>query len=484
MNVTTEKLPHKLFINGQWQPGQRPPVPVINPATGETLTLVEQADPTDVNTAIQAAKQAFASWSKLAPNKRAQYMNTIADLIEENHEHLARIMTLEQGKPLSESLAEIQSDADNFRWNAAEGQRTYGEIVPSPDNQHWLVTKQPIGVVAAITPWNFPSNMIARKIAPALATGCTLIMKPSKETPLSALALGEIFTAANLPAGVINILLGNSREVGELLTQSPDIQKITFTGSTKVGTQLYLQSAPTLKKVSLELGGHAPFIVFPDANLELAAQSLVAAKFRNNGQVCTAPNRIFLHQQIKDAFIKLLLKQMPEITIGNGLENPTIGPLINQAAVEKISQQLADAKEKGAQILYGGAALTHAPFDQGSFFEPTVLTDVTSEMLIYQEETFGPVIPIIEFQETSAVIEDANDTPYGLAAYLFSNNMQLISKATKELDYGMIGVNEMAISNPAVPFGGVKHSGFGRENGKYGVEEYLEVKFIALKTDI
>lgn len=484
MSPKLTHVPTQLYIDGNWIDGSQPTAPIKNPATGEVITEVSQGAEEETLAAIAAAKAAFPLWSKHDPLERANIMNQIADLIEEEAERLALIMTLEQGKPLKEARSEIQTDIENFRWNAAEGQRIYGEIVPSPIDHHWLVRKQPIGVVAAITPWNFPSNMIARKIAPALAVGCTLVMKPSKETPLSALALVDIFDRAGLPKGVVNIVLGSSKTIGKVLTESNDVKKLTFTGSTKVGQLLYEQSAPTLKHVSLELGGHAPFIVFQDADLSLAVESLLAAKFRNNGQVCTAPNRIFLHEKIKDDFVEQLLEKISDVKVGNGLDDPDIGPLINESAIEKIQNQLSDATQKGATILYGGNRLTDGEYRDGLFFEPTIIDGITNEMNIYYEETFGPVIPLIGFTETEAVIAAANDTEFGLASYFFSNNLQTISQTASSLDYGIVGVNEMAISNAAVPFGGVKHSGFGRENGKYGVEEYVEVKFININTHL
>ncbi|WP_122645040.1 NAD-dependent succinate-semialdehyde dehydrogenase [Enterococcus mediterraneensis] len=478
------QVPTQLFIDGKWVDGGQEAVPVKNPANGETLAEVSQGAEEETQQAIAAAKRAFPLWSKKAPSERAQLMNKIADMIEEEADRLATIMTLEQGKPLKESRAEVLTDVENFRWNAAEGQRIYGEIVPAPYDHHWLVRKQAVGVVAAITPWNFPSNMIARKIAPALAAGCTLVMKPSKETPLSALALVDIFDRAGMPEGVVNIVLGSSKVIGKVLTDSDDVRKLTFTGSTKTGQLLYEQCAATLKHISLELGGHAPFIVFEDADIPSAAENLLAAKFRNNGQVCTAPNRIFLHKTIKEEFTQVLLDKISSITVGNGLDDPDIGPVINEDGLKKIEEQLEDASNKGARVLYGGSRLTKRPYADGTFFEPTILDGVTNDMQIYYEETFGPVIPLIEFTDVDEVIAAANDTEFGLASYFFSQDLQTISKVARELDYGMVGVNEMAISNPAVPFGGVKHSGFGRENGKYGVEEYIDVKFIDINTQL
>ncbi len=409
-------------------------------------------------------------------------MNKMADLVENDSERLAKIMTMEQGKPLSQAAAEIQTNVENLRWNAAEGQRILGDIVPSPTTNQWQARKQPVGVVGAITPWNFPSNMIIRKISPAIAAGCTVILKPAKATPLSALALMELFDQAGFPEGVVNIVMGDSSTIGKILSESDDIQKITFTGSTEVGQILNEQAAPTLKKVSMELGGHAPFIIFPDADLELATEMLIKTKFINNGQVCTSPNRIFIHKEIKQKATDLIMEKMKGVSVGNGLDDPTTGPLINEEGIEKIEEQLKDAVDKGAQILCGGKRLTEGEYANGFFFEPTVLDGVTKEMAIFYEETFGPVIPLITFEEEDQVIKDANDTIFGLASYFLSTNIHTVDHVSNQLQYGMVGVNDTAISNSATPFGGVKHSGFGRENGTYGVEEYIEVKFVTIRT--
>lgn len=476
------KVNTRLYINGSWIEGSEGTIPVINPATGETLTNVHQGGKKETLSAIKAAKTAFPEWAKKSPFERAKFMNKLADLIEEDINRLATIMTMEQGKPLSQAKTEIQSNIENLRWNAAEGQRIFGSIIPSPDTNQWLVIKQPVGVVAAITPWNFPSNMIVRKIAPAIAAGCTVILKPAKDTPLSALALMELFEKADFPKGVVNIVLGEAKLIGKLLSTSDDVQKITFTGSTEVGQILNEQAAASLKRVSMELGGHAPFIIFPDADLELAVDSLIAAKFRNNGQVCTSPNRIFVHKEIKHDVTKLLLKKIKKVTVGNGLDDPTTGPLINEDGVHKVEEQVNDAVSKGAKLLYGGKRMTQGEFAKGCFFEPTVLDDVTPKMAIYYQETFGPVIPLIEFSDEDAVIKAANDSPFGLASYFFSTHIHTITNVSKHLAYGMVGVNDVQISNSATPFGGVKHSGFGRENGIYGVEEYVDVKFITIKS--
>ncbi|WP_321386709.1 NAD-dependent succinate-semialdehyde dehydrogenase [uncultured Enterococcus sp.] len=472
----------RLYIDGQWLNGSEGTKSVINPATGKSLIDVQQGGKEEALKAVKAANKAFPDWAKKAPLERASLMNKVASLIDEDKERLATIMTMEQGKPLKQALAEIQTNVENLRWNASEGQRIYGDIIPAPVGSQWLVEKQPIGVVGAITPWNFPSNMIVRKIAPAIAAGCTVVLKPSSETPLSALALMELFDKAGFPAGVVNVVLGKSKPIGEVLSTSDDVQKLTFTGSTEVGKLLNEQAAATLKKVSMELGGHAPFIIFPDADLDLAVKSLIAAKFRNNGQVCTSPNRIFIHETIKKEVTQMIVEQMKEVTVDNGLNDPTTGPLINQDGLEKVVKQLKDATEKGATVLFGGNEMTEQPYADGFFFEPTVIDGITTTMDIYYEETFGPVIPLISFTEEEEVIEAANDTPFGLASYFFSNNIHTISNVSKRLAYGMVGVNDVEISHSATPFGGVKHSGFGRENGAYGVEEYVTVKFVTIKS--
>ena len=471
-----------LYINGKWLEGSEGTFEVKNPATGEILATVQKGGEKETKEAIQAANKAFEGWSQTSPAERAKLMNKMADLVENDSERLAKIMTMEQGKPLSQAAAEIQTNVENLRWNAAEGQRILGDIVPSPTTNQWQARKQPVGVVGAITPWNFPSNMIIRKISPAIAAGCTVILKPAKATPLSALALMELFDQAGFPEGVVNIVMGDSSTIGKILSESDDIQKITFTGSTEVGQILNEQAAPTLKKVSMELGGHAPFIIFPDADLELATEMLIKTKFINNGQVCTSHNRIFIHKEIKQKATDLIMEKMKGVSVGNGLDDPTTGPLINEEGIEKIEEQLKDAVDKGAQILCGGKRLTEGEYANGFFFEPTVLDGVTKEMAIFYEETFGPVIPLITFEEEDQVIKDANDTIFGLASYFFSTNIHTVDHVSNQLQYGMVGVNDTAISNSATPFGGVKHSGFGRENGTYGVEEYIEVKFVTIRT--
>lgn len=472
----------RLYVNGKWVEGSEGTKPVTNPATGETLANVHVGGEKEVKAAIEAANKAFPEWSRKSASERAELMNKMADLVEEDTDRLATIMTMEQGKPLTQAKGEIQTNVENLRWNAAEGQRLLGEIVPSPATNQWQVRKQAVGVVGAITPWNFPSNMIIRKISPAIAAGCTVILKPSKETPLSALALMELFDKADFPEGVVNIVLGDSSTIGPILSESEDVQKITFTGSTEVGQKLNEQAAPTLKNVSMELGGHAPYIIFPDADIERAVDTLIQTKFINNGQVCTSPNRIFIHKDIKEKVTDRIVEAIKDVTVGNGLDDPTTGPLINQSGVEKVMDQLKDATDKGAKILAGGHKLEDGEYANGNFFEPTVLDGVTKEMDIFYQETFGPVIPLITFEDEEKVIEDANVTEFGLASYFFSTNIHTVENVSNKLQYGMVGVNDTEISNSATPFGGVKHSGFGRENGTYGVEEYVEVKFVNIRT--
>lgn len=472
----------RLYINGKWVEGSEGTEPVTNPATGETLAEVHVGGEKEVHTAIEAANKAFPEWTRKSAAERAKLMNKMADLVEEDADRLATIMTMEQGKPLTQAKGEIQTNVENLRWNAAEGQRGLGEIVPSPATNQWQVRKQAVGVVGAITPWNFPSNMIIRKISPAIAAGCTVILKPSKDTPLSALALMELFDKAGFPEGVVNIVMGDSSTIGQVLSESDDVQKITFTGSTEVGQTLNEQAAPTLKNVSMELGGHAPYIIFPDADIERAVDTLIQTKFINNGQVCTSPNRIFIHKDIKEDVTNRLVEAIKEVTVGNGLDDTTVGPLINKDGVEKVVEQLKDATEKGAKVLAGGHKLEDGEYANGNFFEPTILDGVTKEMDIFYKETFGPVIPLITFEDEEEVIKDANDTEFGLASYFFATNIHTIDNVSNKLQYGMVGVNDTDISNSATPFGGVKHSGFGRENGTYGVGEYVEVKFVNIRT--
>ncbi|WP_439644942.1 NAD-dependent succinate-semialdehyde dehydrogenase [Jeotgalibaca dankookensis] len=478
MKGTLPKIQTRLYIDGKWMEGSLKPNVVLNPATGEELIAVEQGGEKETEQAIAAAKKSFPLWSGMELKERVKILHRIGDLIEENINRLALIMTLEQGKPLAESKVEIQTNIDNMHWNAEEARRVYGETIPAPNNYKYEVKKQPVGVVGAITPWNFPSNMIVRKIAPAIAAGCTVVLKPASSTPLSAIAIFELFKEAGLPDGVANLVMGPASEIGKTLTASEDVRKLTFTGSTAVGQELYKQSGDTLKKISLELGGHAPFIVFADAPIEETVESLVKMKFRNNGQACTSPNRIFVEKSIKESFTKALQEAVYQVTVGNGLDGVTVGPLINEEARKTIDEQIADAKEKGADVLLGGERLTKGDYQKGFFYQPTILDGVTNKMNIFYEETFGPVIPLITFESEEQVIKMANDSHFGLASYLFTKDLRLAEKVSRALQYGMVGINNTGISQPEAPFGGVKYSGLGRENGHFGIEEFMEIKFV------
>lgn len=475
--------PDQLFIGGKWIDAESGETDeVINPATGEVVAHVARGGAADTEKAIAAASDAFVTWSETPPDERAKTMRRMADLIVERADRLARIMTIEQGKPVAQAKGEILAGAESVRWYAEELRRIYGETIPGPDGHLLLVQKEPLGVVGAITPWNFPSSMITRKISPAIAAGNTVVLKPSPETPLSATALAAIFQEAGLPDGVVNLVMGDAPAIGKVLTESPIVRKIAFTGSTAVGKRLFGQSADTVKKVALELGGHAPFIVFDDAPLEQTVQDLVAAKFRNNGQVCTSPNRIFVHESILKPFTEQLVAAVKQVKVGNGLdEGVDAGPLIREDALVKIDRQLADATAKGAKIATGGGRLTGGDYARGYFYAPTVLTGVTNKMKIFYEETFGPVLPIIAFSDTDQVIAMANDTVYGLASYFYTKDLARIAKVSRSLQYGMVGVNSPRVAFPQAPFGGVKQSGIGRENGHQGIDDYVTIKFVNLK---
>nr|WP_198022538.1 NAD-dependent succinate-semialdehyde dehydrogenase [Carnobacterium pleistocenium] len=481
---TQRKLPEiqtGLYINGQWVEGSLEKKAVNNPATKEELIKVSQGGEQETLNAIQAAKEAFPKWVGMELADRVKLIHAIADKIEEKADQLALIMTLEQGKPLKEAKGEILIDSQNLHWSAEEARRIYGETIPAPNDHKYEVKKQPIGVVGAITPWNFPSNMIIRKISPAIAAGCTVVLKPASSTPLSAIAIFEIFHEVGLPAGVANLVIGPSSDIGKTLTNSNDVRKLTFTGSTEVGKMLFEQCAQTMKKISFELGGHAPFIVFADANIDEAVEGLVAMKFRNNGQACTSPNRIFVNKAIKKEFVDKLTTAVSKVTVGNGLEDVMTGPLINGEAVKTVQAQVDDAKAKGAKVLAGGESLTEGDYANGYFYAPTILDNVTTEMDIFYEETFGPIIPLIDFDEEDEVIAMANDTIFGLASYFFTTDLKRAEKVSEALEYGLVGINNTAISTSEAPFGGVKHSGVGRENGSYGIQEFLEVKFVHTK---
>jgi succinate-semialdehyde dehydrogenase/glutarate-semialdehyde dehydrogenase len=428
--------------------------------------------------AISSADKALSAWRAKPAKERGIILNKWSLLMMEHQEDLAHIMTAEQGKPLAESRGEIAYAASFLEWFAEEGKRTYGDIIPSTqENRRVLVLKEPIGVCAAITPWNFPSGMITRKAAPALAAGCTIVLKPASATPFSALALAKLAERAGVPQGVFNVITGDSRVIGKELTGNPVVRKLTFTGSTEIGKELMRQCAGTVKKVSLELGGHAPFIVFEDADIDAAVEGAMQSKYRNAGQTCVCANRILVHESVHELFAAKFTERVKSLSVGNGMDaGVTVGPLIDESAVVKIEDQISDAVNKGASILIGGKRHQRGNL----YFEPTVLTDVDASMKITREETFGPVAPIYSFKTDEEAINMANDTEYGLAAYFYSRDMSRIWRVSEALEYGIIGVNTGMIAGESVPFGGVKESGIGREGGKYGIEEFLEIKYVCL----
>ncbi|MCI1858873.1 MAG: NAD-dependent succinate-semialdehyde dehydrogenase [Sporolactobacillus sp.] len=481
-----KNAPTKLFIGGKWVDAENGETrDVINPATGESVASIAYGGAADTKKAIEAASKAFPAWAETEPEERAAILRRAAGGIIEHADWLAAIMTAEQGKPLAQAKGEVLAGAESVRWYAEELRRIYGETIPGPKGHLFLVQREPVGVVGAITPWNFPSSMITRKVSPAIAAGNTVVLKPSSQTPLSATALVDIFAKAGLPAGVFNLVLGDAKTVGGVLTESNTVRKLTFTGSTAVGKLLFKQSADTVKKVSLELGGHAPFIVFEDAAIDKAIAGLIAAKFRNNGQVCTAPNRIFVQRSILGEFTAKLVAAVKKLKVGNGLhEGVDIGPLIEERAIGKIDRQIADATAKGAKIETGGKRLTDGDYAHGTFYAPTVLSGVTRQMAIFYEETFGPVVPIIAFSTTEEAIELANDTVYGLASYFYTTDLKRIAKVSRQLQYGMVAANSPKVAYTQAPFGGVKHSGMGRENGRHGIDDYVNLKFINVTYDV
>ncbi|SDS22909.1 succinate-semialdehyde dehydrogenase / glutarate-semialdehyde dehydrogenase [Halopseudomonas litoralis] len=475
----SELLRQQAYINGVWADAiDGNTQNIYNPATGELLGCVPVMRQQEARQAIDAAKRALPGWSFLTAKERSAKLRSWFELILSHQEELARLMTLEQGKPLHEARGEIQYAASFVEWFAEEGKRIYGDIIPAPQsNQRLLVLKQPVGVVAAITPWNFPAAMITRKAAPALAAGCTLVLKPAPQTPFSALALAKLADQAGIPAGVFNVITGDAVEIGGELTGNPTVRKLTFTGSTNIGRLLMSQCAHDVKKVSLELGGNAPFIVFEDADLDKAVAGALVAKYRNNGQTCVCTNRIYVHDGVYDEFAEKLKQAVSAFQVGNGLDTDiTVGPLIDQVAMDKIRSHIEDAVTKGAKVLLGGKP--HAL--GGTFFEPTILTDVPKDALVAREETFGPLAPLFRFSNDDEVVRYANDTEYGLAAYFYTQNMNRIFRVAEALEYGMVGINTGAISNEMAPFGGMKSSGLGREGSRYGIEEYLEIKYLNL----
>src|SRR6202047_3139661 len=465
------------YIDGGWcEADNGKSFPVTNPATGELLAQVPEMEAAETRRAIGAAKAAWPGWRRKTAKDRAALLRKWYDLMMGNVDDLAKIMTAEQGKPLAESKGEISYAASFIEWFAEEGKRVYGDTIPSPWNDRRLVVvKEPIGVCCAITPWNFPAAMITRKAGPGLAAGCTMVVKPAESTPLSAFALAVLAERAGIPAGVFNVLTGEPRAIGGEMTANPDVRKITFTGSTEVGRLLMRQSADTIKKISLELGGNAPLIVFDEADLDAAVEGTIISKFRNTGQTCVCANRLYVQDGVYDAFAEKLIAAVKKLKVGNGFEAGVAqGPLIDQAAVEKVEEHISDAVSKGARVLLGGKRHSLG----GTFFEPTVLADVTSKMKVAREETFGPVAPLFRFYKDEDAVQFSNNTEFGLASYFFSRDIGRIWRVAEDLEYGMVGSNTGLISTEVVPFGGMKQSGIGREGSHYGIDEYIEVKYL------
>ena len=470
------------YIDGTWTPADtRETFEVVDPATGEVLAEVPRMGAAETRRAIEAAERALPAWRARPAKERAAILRGFADLMHQHQRDLAVILSREQGKPLAEAMGEIAYAASFLEWFGEEAKRVYGDTIPAPNNdQRILVIKQPIGVTAGITPWNFPSAMITRKAAPALAAGCTMVVKPAEQTPLSALALAELAERAGVPAGVLSIVCGDGEDapaIGGELTGNPIVRKLSFTGSTQVGKLLMAQCAGQVKKISLELGGNAPFIIFDDADLDEAVAGTVTCKFRNSGQVCVSANRILVQDAIYDAFVEKLAVAVSDVRVGSGLEDGSqVGPLIDEQGFDKVVRHVADARAKGARVLVGGQ-----PHERGlTFYEPTLVTDVTDEMEMSRDETFGPVAAVRRFSSEEEAIQIANDTPFGLAAYFYSRDIGRVWRVGEGLEYGIVGVNTGIISSEVAPFGGVKESGIGREGSKYGIEDWLEIKYLCM----
>jgi succinate-semialdehyde dehydrogenase / glutarate-semialdehyde dehydrogenase len=465
------------YIGGRWCDSDTGATfEVNNPATSQILGTVPLMGADETRRAIEAAKNAFVDWGRRPAKERSSLLRRWYELIMANLEDLGALMTAEQGKPVTEAKGEVAYAASFIEWFAEEAKRVYGDTIPSPWNDRRLVViKQPVGVCCAITPWNFPAAMITRKAAPGLAAGCTMVVKPAESTPLSALALAVLAERAGIPSGVFNVLTGSPQAIGGEMTSNPDVRKVTFTGSTEVGRLLMKQSADTVKKLALELGGNAPFIVFDDADLDAAVEGAIISKYRNAGQTCVCANRLYVQAGVYDAFAEKLVEAVKKLKVGNGFEPGVLqGPLIDQAAVEKVEEHIQDAVSKGGRVLLGGKR--HALGQ--TFFEPTVLADITPKMKVASEETFGPVAPLFRFQTDEQAIEMANDTEFGLASYFYSRDIGRVWRAAEGLECGMVGINTGLISNEVAPFGGVKQSGLGREGSHYGIEEFLDIKYL------
>jgi succinate-semialdehyde dehydrogenase / glutarate-semialdehyde dehydrogenase len=467
------------LIGGEWvQADSGATLDVTNPANGQKLGTVPKSGKAETRRAIEAAAEAFKAFRKTTANERSKMLRKLHDLILENQDALAELLTLEQGKSLAESKGEVGASAAYILWFAEEARRTYGDVVPSPwADRRIIVTREPVGVIAAITPWNFPSSMLARKIGPAIAAGCTTVVKPASQTPYSGLAWGALCEEAGIPAGVVNIVTGSAGEIGDEICSNPLVKKITFTGSTEVGKILIEKSAATVKKVSMELGGNAPFVVFDDADIDRAVEGAMLAKYRNSGQTCVCTNRFFVQAGVYDAFVEKFAAASARLKVGSGLDaGVQQGPLIDGKAIEKVEELIGDATAKGGTVVTGGKR--HAL--GGSFFEPTVISGATPDMRFMKEEIFGPVAPVFKFTTEDEAVALANDTEYGLACYFYSSDLGRVFRVMENLKYGMVGVNEGLITTPEAPFGGVKESGLGREGGHQGIEDYLDTKYVCI----
>lgn len=467
------------LIGGEWvEADSGATLDVTNPANGQKIGTVPKSGKAETRRAIEAAEKAFHSWKKTSANDRAKLLRKLHDVIMDNQDALAELLTMEQGKSLAEAKGEVAISAAYILWFAEEGRRTYGDVVPSPwADRRILVTKEPVGVIAAITPWNFPSSMLARKIGPALAAGCTSVVKPASQTPYSGLAWGALCEEAGFPKGVVNIVTGSAGEIGDELCANPLVKKITFTGSTEVGKLLIEKSASTVKKVSMELGGNAPFIVFDDADIDRAVEGAMVAKYRNSGQTCVCTNRFFVQSGVYDQFVDKLAAASKKLKVGAGLDEGTQqGPLIDVKAVEKVEELIGDATSKGGKVVTGGKRHELG----GSFFEPTVISEATTDMRVMKEEIFGPVAPVFRFEKEEEAVAMANDTEFGLACYFYSGDLGRVFRVTEALKYGMVGVNEGLITTVEAPFGGVKESGLGREGGHQGIDDYLDTKYVCI----
>ena len=470
-------LRQQCYVDGAWHAADNAAtMPVVDPASGELVGTAPAFGAAETKRAIDAAHRAFPGWRAKTAKERSSVLRKWNDLMLANADDLARILTAEQGKPLAEAKGEITIGAAYVEWFAEEAKRVYGDVIPTmASDRRLVVVKEPVGVCAAITPWNFPSSMITRKVSPALAAGCTVVIKPAEATPFSAFALAELAARAGFPPGVLNVIAGDAQSIGAEMCANPIVRKLSFTGSTRVGRLLMQQVAPTIKKISLELGGNAPFIVFDDADLDAAAEGAIISKYRNAGQTCVCANRFFVHEKVYESFAQKLAAKVGALKVGRGTEaGVTQGPLINAAALAKVEEHLADAKARGAKVAIGGRR--HAL--GGTFYEPTVLTGVRPDMQIFREETFGPVAPLIPFRDDAEVVELANRSEFGLASYFYSRDLGRVWRVAEALEYGMVGVNTGLITTEVAPFGGMNQSGLGREGSKYGIEEFVEVKYI------